>query len=103
MSRIEETFAWMLKVSKIEGWVREHRFHPTRRWRFDFAWPDRMLAVECEGGIWRGGRHTRGKGFEDDCVKYNEALLLGWNVLRVTSQQVKTGEAILWIERALIG
>ncbi len=62
----------------------EHRFAPPRQWRFDLAWPELKLAVECEGGIWTGGRHTRGKGFEDDCVKYNAAALLGWTLLRFT-------------------
>src|SRR5699024_8701966 len=29
-------------------------------WRFDFAYPDLMLAIECEGGIHSNGRHVRG-------------------------------------------
>ena len=63
----------------------EYRFHKTRRWRFDFAWPDAMVAVECEGGTWSRGRHVRGKGFEKDCEKYNEATAQGWRVFRVTA------------------
>jgi hypothetical protein len=62
----------------------EYRFHGTRRWRFDFAWPDAMVAVECEGGTWARGRHTRGKGFENDCYKYNAATAQGWRVFRCT-------------------
>lgn len=32
-----------------------HPFDHSRAWRFDFAWPDRLLAVEVQGGIaaWR--------------------------------------------------
>ena len=60
----------------------EYRFHPTRRWRFDYAWPDLKLAVEYEGGTWSGGRHTRALGYAKDCEKYNEAALLGWKVFR---------------------
>lgn len=63
----------------------EYRFHPTRRWRFDFAWVDARVAVECEGGTWTRGRHTRGGGFEKDCEKYNSATAMGWRVFRVTS------------------
>ena len=37
--------------------------HPTRRWRFDFAWPDPMVAVEIEGGLYQSGRHQSFKGF----------------------------------------
>lgn len=79
----------------------EFRFHPTRRWRFDYAWPDRSLAVEVDGAIYVGGRHTRGIGVEKDCEKFAEALLAGWRVLRVSTNQVKSGQALQWIERAL--
>lgn len=74
-----------------------------RDWRFDFAWPAQMLAVEIEGGIWlkSKGRHTGGVGFTDDCRKYNEALLMGWRVLRVVAEWVHSGEALRLIERAL--
>lgn len=80
--------------------VEEHRFCK-RRWRFDLAWIDRKLAVECEGGIWVGGRHVRGKGFERDCEKYSEAAILGWRVLRFTTGQIESGYALDAIERAL--
>ena len=81
--------------------VEEFRFHPKRRFRFDLAWPVRKLAVEIEGGTWSRGRHTRGKGFAADCIKYNEAALLGWHVLRVTTEMVEDGTALAYIERAL--
>lgn len=60
----------------------EHRFHPTRRWRFDIAWTEQMVALEVEGGVWTQGRHTRGAGFIKDMEKYNAAHALGWVVLR---------------------
>jgi len=82
-------------------WEEEYRFHETRRWRFDFAWPEIKLAAEVEGGTWAGGRHVRGKGFESDCEKYNEAALLGWTVLRFTASMVDDGMAVGFLERAL--
>lgn len=69
---------------KINGFLKEFKFHSKRKWRFDAAWPEKMIAVEFEGGIWTNGRHTRGKGYENDCEKYNNALLLGWRVFRLT-------------------
>ena len=60
-----------------------------------------MLAAEVEGGVYSDGRHTRGKGFTEDCVKYNEAALLGWCVLRFPTGTIASGEAVSVIERAL--
>jgi hypothetical protein len=75
----------------------EYKFHPTRRWRFDYALEPLRIAFEVEGGIWVNGRHNRATGFISDCEKYNEALLLGWRVFRVThfsNTRVKTNEII---------
>lgn len=63
----------------------EIMFHPKRKWRFDFADQQNKIAVELEGGIWINGRHNRGGGFADDTEKYNEALVMGWRVLRYVS------------------
>lgn len=73
-----------LKVKK------EHFFHPTRKWRFDYAIIDEKIAIEVEGGAFTNGRHTRGKGFIEDMAKYNEAVKLGWRLLRFTPDQLYT-------------
>ncbi len=67
----------------------EYRFHPDRKWRFDFAWPDSRLAVEIEGLTRGGGRHQRMTGYTSDCEKYREAVRLGWRVLRYTSIEMQ--------------
>ncbi len=63
----------------------EYKFYPGRKWRFDYAIPDKMVAIELEGGVYTNGRHTRGKGYENDCEKYNAALSQGWKVFRLTT------------------
>lgn len=68
---------------------REVAFHPTRAWRLDFAWESAMVAVEIEGAIFTGGRHSRGAGLAEDATKYNEAVFLGWAVIRLTDKQLK--------------
>lgn len=78
----------------------EYRFGPGRH-RFDFAWPAIKLAVEVEGGTWAGGRHTRARGFEADCEKYNSAVLAGWRVLRFTGDMVRDGRARRMIDMAI--
>ena len=65
--------------------VREHAFHENRNYKFDVAIPDLKIAIEYEGGIYSGGRHVRGKGFAEDCRKYNAALIRGWKVLRYST------------------
>ena len=66
----------------------EYRFHPTRKWRIDYAWPKQKLAVEIEGGVWTQGRHTRGSGFVKDIIKYNALTELGWRLLRYQPSKI---------------
>lgn len=100
-SDLEYLLIWQITAGKLPHPWREYRFHPTRRWRFDLAWPDQRLAVEVEGGIWTNGRHTRGAGMEEDMRKYNAAALLGWRVLRVSGRMIGNGEALNLITDAL--
>lgn len=68
----------------------EYAFHPTRNWRFDYAWPDQKVAMEVEGGIWTGGRHVSAAGFFKDMEKKNAAAILGWRILYITPKAVGT-------------
>lgn len=70
-----------------------------RDFRFDFAFPDLMLAIEIEGATWVGGRHNRGSGYAADCIKYNFAALLGWRLLRFISNDVHSGEGAVLTKR----
>ncbi|HXG10564.1 MAG TPA: hypothetical protein VNK04_12450 [Gemmataceae bacterium] len=91
----------LLTAAGLPTPVREYRFAPPRFWRFDYAWPAERIALEVEGGIWVRGRHVRGRGYEADLTKYNEATLAGWTVLRVTPAMLADGRALAWLERAL--
>lgn len=91
--------AFQLKALGVE-FVREFTYHPTRKWRFDFALVNTKIAVEVEGGAFNGG-HRRGAEFNKDCERSNAAQLLGWTVLRFSPYMVETGEAIETIETAL--
>ena len=66
----------------------EHRFYPTRLWRFDFAWPDQKVALDFEGGLYVRGRHQRIKGFKNDIEKYNSAAVAGWRLFRVLPEDL---------------
>lgn len=97
----EAALLWQLKAMNLPEPEPNYRFAYPRRWRFDFAYPDRLLAIEVEGGQWIGGRHTTGKGFEADLEKYNEAALRGWIVIRVTPRMIDDGRAINLVVRGL--
>jgi hypothetical protein len=87
-----------------KGMETQYRFHPKRKWTFDFAWPDKMVALEVEGAIWVRGRHTSGTGFTNDCEKYNTATIMGWRVIRVVADWIvdrdgnMKGDALKYIE-----
>lgn len=110
--RIIESYCYQkgypIPVEEHKGW------HPTRKWRFDIAWPDLKIAIEKEGGIYGkgdecpmcgkkgGGAHSSVTGMLRDIEKYNEAGLLGWMVLRVTPEDVKNGLIYNLIDRAML-
>lgn len=79
---------------------------PRRQFRFDFAWPDRKVALEREGGRFVCvvcpcglkrtvfvSRHTDREGYERDVLKYSLAAILGWAVVRVTPRMIESGQA----------
>ena len=83
---------WALHDNPLPMPTSEYRFHPFRKWRFDAAWPAIKLAVEIEGR----GRHQTFAGYKADCEKYNEAVRLGWRVLRFPASDWK--KAAEWVE-----
>ncbi|EJW93329.1 hypothetical protein EVA_18564, partial [gut metagenome] len=85
---LRDIFTIICKTDLKTECVKEFKFHPTRRWRFDYALPEYKIALEVEGGVWTGGRHTSPKGFLGDMEKYNTATLMGWRVLRTTPDEL---------------
>jgi len=94
-------FCLQLRAAGIGGYIKEHKFHAKRKWRFDLAWIDDRLAVEIEGGVWTRGRHTRPSGFINDCEKYNTAVIDGWRILRVHAGSIGDGTAWQMVKKAL--
>lgn len=82
------------KAVKLPMPEAEFKFHPTRKWRFDFAYPTRLVALEVDGGIWVAGRHSRGSGLLKEHEKMNAAAERGWLIFRCTPQTV--GDLALW-------
>ena len=99
--KLENTLLLQIRAAGLPEPEREHRFCPHRRWRFDFSWREHLIACECEGGVFSGGRHTRGKGFSNDCEKYNYAAVIGWRVFRFTGDMIDSGRALWFLETVL--
>jgi very-short-patch-repair endonuclease len=89
-----------LRAYRCEEPIREYRFTPLREFRADFAWPDRNLLVEVEGGTYRS-RHKSNAGYGKDAEKYNLAAVMGWTVLRFDTEMVTSGRAAIQIEAFL--
>lgn len=105
---IPQVFRLFLESEGLPLPVPELHFCETRKWRFDFAWPDYMVALEVEGtniGKERGmlsGRHVSARGYHGDIGKYNVAQLLGWHVLRTTPSELATVSTAIMLKVALL-
>lgn len=82
---IKKLLWWYKRQGLIKDYVEELQFHEVRMFRFDWAIPDMMLAIEYEGLMSRKSGHTTISGYTKDCEKYNLAQLEGWKVLRYTA------------------
>lgn len=89
----EETLMQHIRADKLPEPEREYEFHPERKWRFDFAWPELRIAVEVDG-MHPSGRHNTPQGIANDNDKRNEAQIMGWLVLAFTAKQVTSGQGI---------
>lgn len=89
MSQLEDRFAALLDEWGFDRYEREYRFSPSRRFRFDFAWPHLKLAAELHGGLYRYlPSHASARRIERGYDKLNEAQLHGWIVLQFSSGQL---------------
>lgn len=106
-SNLESRFEQHCRAYSLPPFEREYLFAThvkpmPRLWRFDFAWPQFMVAVECEGLVMRRvngellvtGRHVHPNGFRGDCIKYGTAMQLGWAYLRFEQELIGNGTAI---------
>lgn len=100
LSDYARTFIPWIRAHRFPAPVAEHRFHTKRRWRFDFAWPDSLIALEIEGGVWSHGRHVRGKGYKSDLEKYSTAAVMGWAVIRVVPEDLYTERTLSFLRQA---
>lgn len=95
----EDYFEIQLEENAIPKAQREYKFLKNRKFRFDFCWPAYLFAVEIDGNVYGTSRHTSGVGYSRDCEKFALAACDGYRVIRVTTGQVNTGQAIEWVKQ----
>ena len=95
-----DTFCRYCQLRGMAMPCREFKFEPTSRCRLDFAWPNRKLAVERDGGNWINGGHNRGSGRKRDNDKANAAAVLGWRVMHYFPQQLLRAETLAQVKAA---
>lgn len=98
---LRDLFTNICKTDLKQECVKEFKFHPVRKWRFDYAIPEHKIALEVEGGVWTGGRHTSSVGFLNDMEKYNTATLMGWRVLRTTPEDLYKRKTLDMLKKAV--
>lgn len=81
--------------------IAEFQFLPDRKFRFDFCWPNKKVALEVQGGLWSGGAHVRGAALLKEYEKYNMACVLGWRILFVVPQDLCLLETVNLIKQSL--
>jgi hypothetical protein len=70
--------------------LRECKCLDSKRFRWDFCWPERKAAVEVHGLVRRAGRgaHQSHEGVSRDCKKQFLATIEGWRLISLTPDLV---------------
>ena len=98
-SRLETMFALQLRAIGAPPWVEQYvGAVPGRKYRLDFAFPERKICVECVGHV-----HRIKKRFLADCERTCLLVLEGWRVLPVSGDDIRSGRAAGWIAKLLAG
>lgn len=88
VSALEERFLRHWERRYSIPLMREYRGIPDRKFRFDFCHPSSRVAIEIQGGVWTGGRHSGGAGQIKDFEKLNLATLGGWRVFQLSNEMI---------------
>lgn len=73
----------------------EYQPRQDRKHRMDICWPEHKLALEIEGGTWKGGRFNMEKA--------NLAALAGYRIIYVTPAQLLKPETLALVIAAIHG
>lgn len=101
-SDLEAALLYYLRVGGLPAPVTQYKAVEGRRFVWDFAYPDRRLLIEVQGGTWmEKSGHNTGTGLRRDYDKNNHAVLAGWRVLYFSKDMIEDLSAIEVIRKAL--
>lgn len=101
MSKEKEAFDQWLRQVFGPRLVTEYKFHPTRKWKFDYALLAEKIGIEFDG-LYGGGAHTSPAMVAKDSEKINQAQLHGWVVIRANANSVRSGQAFRDVMQAVV-
>jgi hypothetical protein len=81
--------------------IPEYKFLKDRKFKFDYAIPVIMVAIEVEGGIYTGRAHGSITGILRDIEKYNLATCEGWRVIRILPKELLTVKTFDMIKKLI--
>lgn len=101
----EQIFKQVCQTMRLPEPVPEFQFCEGRKWRIDFYFEanGRRVALEVEGGVYTGGRHTRISGFKSDIEKYNELSMAGIFLVRCTPEDLMKLKTLNAVKKTLYG
>lgn len=95
-SALETMLEARMAAANITGYQTEYRSLPNRKYRLDFAWPEKKLGVEVQGQV-----HRIKQRFDDDIDKRALHILAGWRIIEVHRRAIQDGSAVEWIKALL--
>jgi hypothetical protein len=106
MTAGEASFWFTCEALGLPAMLPQQRLVPGRQYRTDWCIPQYGIAIEIEGGVWthaegRYSRHRTGSGFLADISKYNAVSMLGWMLLRASTEMAESGDAALLVQQAV--
>lgn len=69
-------------------------------YEMDIAWPDIRFGIEVQGGLFKKGGHSTGKGIQRDISKQQLAIQHGWTLVPVSTADI-IGHMPLWIAQTV--
>lgn len=72
----EQKFVDWCKLENITGYEMQYKYEPSRRWKADFAFPEKKILVEINGI----DHFSSWTNIKNDAEKWNHAQKNGWKV-----------------------